>query len=414
MKNGEISMSKNKLHKNRTHRKISTPAMTPDKQVQKPNRKRNNAVITAAILCITLIVIVIANSLHYNKYTTGMTGATVNYEIGRVVTVTAESLQDSSYQKGLMTGSQTVSVKILTGKHAGETVTAQNALSTYNSIVAKAGKYLIVTVDQLDSGKFDVRVYNYFRAPFIYLMGLVFLIALFLVGGKKGLMSGFGLIYTFVCVLAVFLPLILRGYSPVLASIILVVMVTATSMIFINGAGEKSLCAILGTVGGVLLSGIILFIFGALIHISGFSTDEAEDLLVIGQTTGLQVKDLLFAGILIASLGAIMDTSITIVSAINEVYLNIPGIKPAALIKAGMNVGKDMIGTMANTLILAFTGTSLSLMILMYSYSVQYNQLLNMNKIAIEITQALAGSLGIILTVPLTAVITANVFVKKR
>ena len=91
-------------------------------------------------------------------------------------------------------------------------------------------------------------------------------------------------------------------------------------------------------------------------HITGYSTDDAEALLLIGQTTGLRVKDLLFAGILIASLGAIMDIAISIVSAIHEIYMKLPGIKKAALIRTGMNIGKDMIGTMSNTLILVFYG----------------------------------------------------------
>jgi uncharacterized membrane protein len=185
-------------------------------------------------------------------------------------------------------------------------------------------------------------------------------------------------------------------------------------MVLLNGVTRKSLCAILGTISGVVLSGLILFVFGHFMHISGYSTNDAESLLLIGETTGLKVKDLLFSGILIAALGAIMDVAISIVSVIHEVHENMPGIQASGLICFGMNVGKDMIGSMANTLILAFTGTSLSLIILLYSYSVQFNQLMNMNSIAIEITQALAGSLGIVLTVPITAFITANVYVKRK
>lgn len=375
---------------------------------------RRHVAVVAGILCLTLLVVIISNSLPYKPYDTAMGGATVRYEIAKVAMVTAQSLTDSSYQKGLLTGSQELSVKLLTGKHKGKTVAAQNSLSTYSSVVGAAGKYLVVVVDELDSGQYQVRVYNDFRTPVIFLMMAAFLVALILVGGKKGLMSGVGLLYTFVCVLCVFLPLILRGVSPVLASILLVILVTTASMVFLNGAGEKSLCAILGTIGGVLIAGVIMFSIGALMHLSGYSTDEAEDLLVIGQTTGLQVKDLLFSGILIASLGAIMDTAITIVSAMSELYQNGAALDISALFRAGMNVGKDMIGTMANTLILAFTGTSMSMMIILYAYSVQLNQLLNMNKIAIEITQALSGSLGIILTVPLSAAITAHLYLRRK
>ena len=190
-------------------------------------------------------------------------------------------------------------------------------------------------------------------------------------------------------------------------------MVSAVALVLLNGVSKKSLCSILGTVCGVVLSGVILFLFSSATNLSGYSTEEAESLLQIGQTTGLKVRDLLYAGILIASLGAIMDTAMSIVSVMHEMYLNSPGMKMPSLIKAGMNVGKDMIGTMSNTLILAFAGTSLSFIILLASYSVQYNQFINMNAITIEIAQALSGSLAIVLTVPVTAVITARMFIKK-
>lgn len=376
------------------------------------SRKPASLAAAAVMTLVTLLLVLVANRLPYTPYSTGMTGATVNYEIARVLEVSEESLQDSEHQEGLMVGSQTLRVKLLTGKHGGETVAASNALSTYNSVVGKPGGYLIVNVDELDNGKFQVRVYNYFRAPFIYLIGFLFFTSLVLVGGKKGLMSGFGLIYTFFCFFLIFLPLVLRGHSPVLAAILLTVMVSAVTLIVLNGVSSKSVCSILGTICGVVLSGGILFLVGSAMHLSGYSTEEAESLLLISQTTGLKVRDLLYAGILVASLGAIMDTAMSIVSAMNEIYQHRPEMKASSLVKAGMNVGKDMIGTMSNTLILAFTGSSLNLLILLASYSVQYNQFMNMNTIAIEITQALSGSLAIVLTVPTTAVITARALKK--
>jgi uncharacterized membrane protein len=302
------------------------------------HRKGLSLAAAAVIILGTLLIVFAANSLPYTPYSTGMSGASVNYEIAKVVEVSAESLQDSEHEKGLMTGSQTLLVRLLTGPHKGETVTASNALSTYSSVVGKAGGYLIVNVDELDSGVFQVRVYNYFRAPFLYLIAFLFFASLILVGGRKGLMSGFGLIYTFLCVFLVFLPLVLRGRSPVTAAILLVVMVSTVTLILLNGLGRKSLCSILGTVCGVALSGLILMAFGSVMHVSGYSTDEAESLLLISQTTGLKVRDLLYAGILIASLGAIMDTAMSIVSAMNEIHLHRPDMKTTSLVKAGMNV----------------------------------------------------------------------------
>lgn len=395
-----------KQKKNRSTEKIANAR-------QAAGRRRSLDIgIIAGIALATLLIIISIGQLPYNRFTKGMTGATVTYELARVDRVLSESLQDSG--DGLMTGTQSLLVKMITGRHKGETVQASNALSTYNSVLMKEGKFVIVNFDELDSGQYGVYVYNYFRAPLIALLAAIFLGALILVGGRKGLMAGLGLAYTFVCVLLVFLPLVLRGYSPIFAAILLVTMVTSVTMVLLNGVTKKSLSAILGTVSGALVAGVILFVFGKLMHISGYSTDDAEALILIGQTTGLKVKDLLFAGLLIASLGAIMDVAISIVSSIHELTENKSGLGTKELFRSAMNVGRDMIGTMSNTLILAFTGTSLSLMILLYSYAVQFNQLMNMNTMSIEIVQALAGSLGIIFTVPITAMIAARLYVKTR
>lgn len=381
--------------------------------VSKKQRVRGGLLLSVFFIVTVLLTLMIRN-LPYNEYSVDLTGVSVNYEIAKVTDVWTENLQESTLGDGLLVGSQTLQVEILTGEHRGQSVEASNALSTYNSVVMEEGKFVTVIYDELDSGQYQVRVYNYFRAGYIIFMALLFLGVLIFVGGKKGLMSSIGLAYTFYSVLFIFLPLVLRGYSPITAAIFLVVMVTSTTMVLLNGATLKSVCAIAGTVIGVVLSGGILFVFGKLMHVSGYSLDNAESLLLIGQTTGLQVQDLLFAGILIASLGAIMDVAISIVSAIHEFHVNLPKMKAGALAKSGINVGKDMIGTMSNTLILAFAGTSLSFLVLMYAYSIQTNQLLNMNTIAIEIVQALSGSLGIVLTVPITALITANVYAKVK
>jgi uncharacterized membrane protein len=371
-------------------------------------RRHSNLITTISITLITYLLVIIVNNLPYNQFSTKMSGATVSYEIAKVIHIESEKLHDSHHQKGLKAGRQKLSVKLITGIHNGEVISASNALSTYNSVVGEEGGYLIVIIDELKSGDYKVRVYNHFRTPYIYLMILLFFAALLLVGKKKGAMAILGLTYTFLCIFTIFLPLVLRGYSPILAAIILVIMSSAVTMIALNGISRKSLCGILGTVIGVALSSLILVLFGTIMHISGFNTDDTESLLLISQTTGLRVRDLLYSGILITSLGAIMDVAMSIVSSINEVKQHKAETTTAELFNAGMNVGKDIIGTMSNTLILAFTGTSLNLLIIISSYSVQYNQYMNMNSTAIQITQALAGSLALVLTVPITASIASR------
>ena len=375
--------------------------------------KIKNVIASLTLIAIAASVILFIQQLDDHRYSKGMKGATLSYETCRVVSIIDQALKNSTYSEQIQVGSQSLKVIMLSGKHKGETLPAQNYLSNYNSVVAQQGQKLTVVVDELKSGKFQVRVHNYNRAPYLYLFAALFLLTIILVSGKKGLMSCLSLIYTFVCIIFIFLPLIMRGYSPIWAAIALVILVTSANMIFLNGISKKTLCAISGTAGGVLLSGIILLVFSNLVHISGFNLEAAESLLFIRQKTGLGVENILFAGILIAAMGAVMDTAISIVSAIHELHNNRPDLQAMPLFKAGMNVGKDMIGTMSNTLILAFTGAALSTVVILDFYSVQYNQLINSNLVAIEVAQALSGSMGIVLTIPLTASITATMLTKK-
>jgi uncharacterized membrane protein len=377
--------------------------------------KAVNFIVSATLIVICAVIILFINQMDYTKFSKARlkVNSTLTYEKCEVLSVLDQDIKPSTFSDKILVGKQTLEIKMLSGKHKGETLTTKNYLRTDNSVMADKGQKLSVIVDELNSGKFQVRIYNYDRASYLYLFAIVFLLTMIVVSGKKGLMSCLSLIYTLVCILFIFLPLLNRGYSPVWASIGVVVLVISANMIFLNGISKKTFCAITGTACGVILSGLLLLIYSNLVHISGFNLEEAESLLFIRQKTGLDVENILFAGILIASMGAIMDTALSIVSAINELHVNMPNCSAVTLFKAGMNVGKDMIGTMSNTLILAFVGAGLSTIMILNFHSIQYNHLINSNFAAIEIVQALAGSMGVVLTIPLTAAVSARILHKK-
>jgi uncharacterized membrane protein len=199
-----------------------------------------------------------------------------------------------------------------------------------------------------------------------------------------------------------------RGYSPVLASVLIVILATVVTLFAVAGWNPKTVAAILGTICGVVIAGIISSIFSCLAHLSGFNTAEAETLIVIASHTKMKVGDLLFTSILIASLGAVMDVAMSIASSIYEVAKTNPKLTPKELFTSGLNVGRDMIGTMANTLILAFTGSSINSLILIFSYNVGYHQFMNMNTTGIAIIQGMSGTIAIILTVPIVALIASR------
>ena len=163
-----------------------------------------------------------------------------------------------------------------------------------------------------------------------------------------------------------------------------------------------------------LCSLLLFLIMSQLVHIDGFSSSEAEGLVLINQETGLKIKDVLFAGVLISSLGAIMDTGMSIVSALYEVYTHNPGLGTKELFLSGIEMGKDMIGTMTNTLILAFTGSAFITLLVFLSYQVQADQLFNSNYLTIEIAQGICGTFGIVLTVPVASAVTAAFLARKK
>ena len=177
----------------------------------------------------------------------------------------------------------------------------------------------------------------------------------------------------------------------------------------LNGNSKKTYGAIIATVLGVVLSAICFYLMSEVLKINGFSSDEAESLVLINEATNLQIKDILFAGILISSLGAIMDVGMSIVSALSELFHHQPNLTQKQIFDSGIEIGKDMIGT----LILAFTGSAFVSLLVLFSYNVDVQQLMNSNYIAIEFAQGIAGTLGIVLTVPIASLIASTFLVKQ-
>ena len=161
-------------------------------------------------------------------------------------------------------------------------------------------------------------------------------------------------------------------------------------------------------------AGLFAAAAGTISPINGFNLPEAEELVLRAADQGLQISGLFVSGILVASLGAVMDVAMSISSAIDEIYKQNTSLTRKELFKAGMRVGRDMMGTDSNTLILAFAGSSVSTLLLDYAYDLPYQQIINSNNIGIAIMQGLAGSFGIVLSVPLTVLICTVLFHKNE
>ena len=324
-----------------------------------------------------------------------------------------EILQDNLDSNGTRVGEQKVRVKMLTGVRKGEELDVTSSSGYLFGAACTVGMKVIVM--QSVAGETTIAsVYSQDREWVIYIFALLYLLALCIIGGKQGIKGCLGLIFTFFCVIFVYLPLVYLGYSPFWSAVFICFLTTLVTMYLIGGPTKKTCAATLGTLTGVVLAGISAWCFSKASGISGYNVSDIETLMTLWNTNRIQVGGLLFSGLLISCLGAVMDVAMSISSAIDEIYKQNSSLTRKELFKAGMRVGRDMMGTDSNTLILAFAGSSVSALLLDYAYDLPYQQIINSNNIGIAIMQGLAGSFGIVLSVPLTVLICTILFHRKE
>lgn len=368
----------------------------------------------ASILLLLLaayVVVAYAVSRHtayYNPYSLSGNDK-ITFEKAKVISVDAENLKRDTAHPELLIGSQDITVEILTGEYRGKSFRIVNNLNYDTNYDLRAGQSAVVSVSVTGDGKtININPNSPLRTPYLYAMAALFILLLCLAGGRRGFQSVIAIGFTVTSVVFIFVPLLYYGLSPAAAALIFSAVTACVTLALVGGVEWKTLVAILGTIGGVAVSAGIAVLFDALTRTSGYTFSDTESLLAISSHSGLQVGSLFFAAVLISSLGAVMDVAISVASSVNEVHQSNPGFGTRTLFASGMNVGRDMMGTMANTLILAFTGSSLVMLIQVYTYNMPYNQVMNSNHIASEIIQALAGSSAVVLTVPMVSWLSAK------
>lgn len=344
------------------------------------------------------------------RYTSSDTTG-IEYEVGRVTGILEDNKVADESVEGLWLGTMELQMEILTGRYKGQNVNVTNYLSAMYNVRLKQGDKASIRIDTSEKG-YQVSIYNYYRVPQIIGCVMAFLVLLVVIGGKKGAKSAAGLIFTMVCIFWLLLPLSLKGYPPLAVTILLVLVCNLVTFYLVDGIQAKTMVAAFGSVCGVLAGAAFALMSQAAMSVTTYQTDEAETLLLITSTTDLTVRDLLLCGILIACMGAVMDVAMSIASAVAELHTVNPEMGRKELFRSGMNIGRDAMGTMSNTLILAFAGNSLNMILMIYSYGVGFQQLMNTNFVAIEVIRSIAGSIGIICTVPIVAFIAAAYFGK--
>ena len=288
--------------------------------------------------------------------------------------VVTKIIKDNLAEDGSRYGTQKVLVKMTTGTYKGKEKEAINPSGTLFGADCKVGTRIIVIVNKSGSNA-GFTVYSQDRTMAIYGFALIFAAVVCAIGGKKGVYAILSLVFAFACIIGIMFPMMYQGISPILLTILVAVLTTIVTLGLLGGYSTKTAAAILGTAAGVVIAAIAAIVFGKA------------------------------AGIIISALGAVMDVGMSIASTIQEIYETDKTLSMKRLFISGINVGRDMMGTMTNTLIFAYVGGAMSTLVINYAYDLSYRQLANSYVIGIEIMQGLSGSIGVVLTVPITAVI---------
>lgn len=333
---------------------------------------------------------------------------------GRVVSVDNERLETDPYDHSRYLGEQELTVLILEGDQKGDKVSIDNYLSQTHNIYVNANQKIIVCADMPEGVVPYYTVFNYDRCLPLGILVVVFAAVMLFVGKGKGLRALAGVVFTLLLVVLFMVQAIYHGFPPVIVSILTILTGTAVSLLLLNGCSRRTAVSALATVLGVAVTGIIFYISSKTLHLTGFNSDNAEELLVIQGATGLSVRSLLIAGVLVSSLGAVMDVAVSLTAALMELVAVDPSVTARQVMKSGFNIGKDMIGTMSNTLILAFAGTALNTMLVLTAYGVSRTQFISSDYLAIELAQGLCATIGVVLTVPITTGICAAMRISHR
>lgn len=368
-------------------------------------KKAVRYLIYILFVCVFAVFVIKLNQVEKTELVV-RTGQT--FEKAKVVKI----LQDNLEENGTHVGEQKVRVRMLTGVRKGEELDITSSSGYLFGAACKPGMKVIV-MQSVAGDSTVASVYTQDREGVIYIFALIYLLVLCLIGGKQGIKGCLGLVFTFFCVIFVYLPLVYLKYSPFWTAVFVCFITTLVTMYLIGGPTRKTCAATLGTLVGVILAGVSAWCFSKASGISGYNVSDIETLMTLWNTNRIQVGGLLFSGLLISCLGAVMDVAMSISSAIDEIYRQNLSLSRKELFKAGLRVGRDMMGTDSNTLILAFAGSSVSTLLLDYSYNLPYQQIINSNNIGIAIMQGLAGSFGIVLSVPFTVLICTILFHKK-
>lgn len=380
------------------------------------NKKVMNVAIYIGTIVFSIIFIFFGNKIASKDFVSANSGEIKSYKASVIRILSSETTETKVSGENPVEGFKILfKARILNGDLKGEEVLVEQESTVFAPTqlkkVEQGDKVIIIKNDALD-GRFILN--EYVRFDYILILGVIFLGGLLVFGKMKGLNTILSLCFTCLSVFLVFIPAVLSGKNIYFWSLLICIFTIGMTLIIINGANKKTWVSMLGCIGGLLCSGIIAVIMDRVMKLTGYLNEESIFLLQLNPENPINLRAIIFASILIGSMGAVMDVAMSVSSSLYEISEQVENSTFYSLFKSGINIGRDMMGTMANTLILAYIGSSLSMVLLLISYTESFIELFNKEMIIVELLQSLAGSTAILLTIPLTAMISGIIYTRTK
>ncbi len=304
---------------------------------------------------------------------------------------------------------QTISAKVLEGEEAGAVVTVEN---DFMNLTAGEVVYLNHVTNSLD-GRNEYNVSEPYRLPAVYFFVGLFVLCVMIFGGKQGMRGILSLIGSLFIILYVLLPAILHGYPPVLVSIGVSSLIIIVGSYITHGMNHTTTSAVIGMITTIIFTGILAYIAVGSTRLTGFNTEEAV-YLNFNTHGAVNFSGLLLGGIMIGLLGVLYDVSIGQAIAVEELHRASEQYTRRTVFKRALRIGREHIGALVNTLAIAYVGASLPLLLLYYTSQSDWHMTLNREVFATEIIRIMIGSIGLVLAVPITTLISVFMVVKKN
>lgn len=360
-----------------------------------PSTGNNNKKKTKHVFIIITVLLVVSI---FSYYFISTNEATYSKTIAKItsVTETKDSLAYDMNGNPEQIDKQELKAVVMNGVHKGEEILLQNktSFSKINDSSYKVNDEVFISINKVSANKIvSADIKDFKRDKYISYIAILFILLVIVIGGFKGLRSLTSVMVNII-ICSIVIELYLHGYNLILVSSIASLLFILVSISLVLGINKKTASAVIGTVAGTFLSIVIAVVVISVTKAKGLYYEEMEFMI-------RPPEEIFMAEVMIGTLGGIMDIAISISSAINELFKKNPSIENKVLIKSGMEIGKDIMGTMANVLVFAYISGSIPMILLWLKNGFSNYYIVQIN-ISLEIIRALVGSIGIVISIPIT------------